>query len=229
MEYLKDLLSLIYPEICPVCGKSLFKNEKVICMKCYHHLARARYANDPKNPAAQVFWGRVPLQGVITSFLYNKGNALQHLIHAFKYKGHQNIGLFLGEELGKEISKIEGLNDLNYIIPVPLHPKKKRKRGFNQSEIIARGVAKQIQAEIDPDILERAFFSATQTRKSKFERWQNVESIFKLKNKKTITNKHILIVDDVITTGATIEACARCLMQAEGIRISVGAIAYTRL
>jgi len=228
MGYAKDFLSLIYPEVCPVCGKSLFKYEKVICMKCYHHLPCARFSDDPQNPAAQVFWGRVPLIMVGVAFLYNKGNALQQLIHAFKYKGHKEIGLFLGEELGKEISKISGAERLDYIIPVPLHPKKKKKRGFNQSEIIAEGIAKHLSAEVNCNILRRKAFSSTQTRKSKFERWQNVESIFELKNPQLIKNKHLLLVDDVITTGATLEACVRCLLEVEGIEVSVGALAYTR-
>ncbi|MEN8225137.1 MAG: ComF family protein [Bacteroidota bacterium] len=228
MGYLKDLLSLIYPEVCPVCGKSLFKNEKVVCMKCYHHLPRSRFTNDHENLAARVFWGRVPLQRVMAAFLYNKGNAVQQLIHGFKYRGYKEIGIFLGEELGKELSKIYDIHDIAYILPVPLHPKKQKKRGFNQSEIIARGIANQFPAEVNTSILVRKSFSSTQTRKSKYDRWQNVESIFKLKNPETIKNKHILIIDDVITTGATIEACVQCLLQAEGVKVSVGAVAYTR-
>jgi len=229
MGHLKDFLSLIYPQVCQACNKSLFKNEKVICMKCYRHLPRARFADDPKNPAAQVFWGRVPLERVVAGFIYNKGNAVQQLIHAFKYRGFMETGIFLGEELGKEISSIKNLDDISYIIPVPLHPKKRKKRGFNQSEVIAHGIAKQISAEVNTSVLFRKTFSSTQTRKSKYERWQNVEHIFDLKDKETIAHKHILLVDDVITTGATIEACVLSLLEAEGVRVSVAALAYTRV
>ena len=152
MGYLKDFFSLIYPDICDVCNKSLFKHEKIICTQCYHHLARTRFAEDKGNPAAQVFWGRVPLQWVVVVFLYNKGNALQQLIHSFKYRGHKQIGIFLGEELGKEINDIDDLNDISCIIPVPLHPKKKKKRGFNQSEVIATGIAKKTNIQVDTGI-----------------------------------------------------------------------------
>ena len=228
MGYLKDFFSLIYPELCSVCSRSLFKHEKVICTKCYHHLARAYFAIDPRNPAARVFWGRVPLQRVVVAFLYNKGNALQQLIHTFKYRGHKQIGIFLGEELGKEINSIDELKDISYIIPVPLHPKKKKKRGFNQSEVIANGIANKLGAQVNTNILIRRSFSSTQTRKSKFERWQNVENIFELTSPEAIENKHILLVDDVITTGATMEACVQCLLRAKGVKISVGAVAYTR-
>ena len=228
MGYLKDFLSLIYPQVCQVCGKSLFKNENIVCMKCYRHLPRARFADDPKNPAAQVFWGRVPIKRLVAGFLYNKGNAVQQLIHTFKYSGYKEIGLFLGEELGREISAIKELEDVSYILPVPLHPKKYKKRGFNQSELIARGVARQIKAEVNTTVLFRKTFCSTQTRKSKYERWQNVERIFDLKNKEIIAHKHIILVDDVITTGATIEACVQCLLEADGVNVSVVAVAYTR-
>lgn len=228
MSLLMDFISLVYPNVCQVCGMSLFKHEHILCMKCKHHLPYARFSDDPRNPAAQVFWGRVPARMVITGFLYNKGNAVQKLIHKFKYRGMKDIGLFLGVELATEIIKYPEHEDISIIIPVPLHPRKQKKRGFNQSEIIARGIASKIAAEMNPSILYRKSFSSTQTRKSKYERWENVESIFGIKNESLIKNKHILLVDDVITTGATLEACAQCLLRVEGVRLSVAAVAYTR-
>ena len=229
MNLIFDFLSLIYPNVCQVCGKSLFRNEKILCMKCRHHMPRARFGNVQPNPATQIFWGRVPTVMVTAAFLYNKGNAVQHLIHRFKYRGIKNIGIFLGEELGREISKNPLHEDIDHIIPVPLHPKKKKKRGFNQSELIAQGIAGVINAEINTSFLFRNSFSGTQTRKSKYERWENVENIFVVRNENRIKNKHILLVDDVITTGATIEACAHCLLMIEGVRISVAAVALTRV
>jgi len=228
MSLIFDFLSLIYPKICQVCGKSLFRNEHILCMKCKHHLPLARFGNDHKNPVAQVFWGRVPTVMVTTAFLYNKGNAVQQLVHNFKYRGMRDIGIFLGEELGRVIIENPLHHDITHIIPVPLHPKKHKKRGFNQSEIIARGIAGNISAECNTSILYRKSYSGTQTRKSKFERWENVENIFSIKNENCIKNKHILLVDDVITTGATIEACAQCLLRIEGVRLSIAAVAFTR-
>jgi len=229
MSLVTDFLSLIFPDLCQVCGNSLFRGERIICLKCMHHLPRARFSDDPRNPAAQVFWGRVPARAVIIAFLYNKGNAVQKLVHQFKYRGVKEIGLFLGEELGKEFLKNRYTKDIDLIIPVPLHRKKQKKRGFNQSEIIGKGVSAVIHAELNTSILLRRSFSATQTRKSKYQRWENVEHIFYLRDPGMIKNRHILLIDDVITTGATMEACAQALLQVEGVRLSLGAVAFTRL
>lgn len=229
MNLLFDFLSLVFPKLCQVCGNSLFKGEKIICLKCRHHLPRSRFSGDRRNPAAQVFWGRVPAKSVSTAFLYNKGNAVQKLIHQFKYKGIKEIGMFLGEELGYEILKIPDGEKIDLIIPVPLHRKKQKKRGFNQSEVIGRGLAPIIDAELSTGNLYRRSFSSTQTRKSKYQRWENVENIFSLSHPDQVRNKHILLLDDVITTGATMEACARVLLQEEGVSLSVGAVAFTRL
>lgn len=228
MTLFKDFLSLVYPEVCKVCGKSLFKHERIVCMKCYHHLPRSRFWGDIDNPAAQVFWGRVPLSNVYTGFLYNKGNSIQQLVHSFKYRGFKDVGYFFGEELGKEICSIPQFEDLSYILPVPLHPKKLKKRGFNQSEIIAQGIGRKTGTEVNANILYRRNFSSTQTRKSKYERWQNVENIFALKSNKKIEGKHVLLVDDVITTGATIEACANALFEAPQVKVSVVAVGFTK-
>lgn len=229
MSLLANFMSLVYPNLCQLCGRSLFRGERSICLKCHHHLPKARFAEDASNPAAQVFWGRVPLKVVVTAFLYNKGNAVQQLIHAFKYRGVREIGILLGEELGNEILKSNYGDNIDMIIPVPLHPKKQKKRGFNQSEIIARGVASVVDAELNTSTLYRKAFSSTQTRKTKYQRWENVENIFGIKNSDEIKNKHILLIDDVITTGATMEACAQVLLQVEEVTLSVGAVAFTRV
>lgn len=228
MNPLNDLLGLIYPNICRVCGKSLFRHEKILCMKCFHHLPSARFKNDRNNPAAQVFWGRVPFQFVITALLYNKGNAVQKLVHELKYRSSRETGIFLGEILGKEIAQKVPDAVIECIMPVPLHPKKQKKRGYNQSELLARGMSGILDIPVDISHLYRREFSSTQTRKSKYQRWQNVENIFAVKKAEELQGRNILLVDDVITTGATLEACARQLLQIEGLKLSVGAVAFTK-
>ena len=227
MIFISDLLGLIYPLVCPVCGNSLLRGESTLCTKCYHHLPHSRFEHDAENPAARVFWGRVPLTRVHAAYLYNKGNAMQKLIHEFKYRGNKDIGMFLGRELGKEVSKIEAFNDLDMIIPVPLHPRKRKRRGFNQSEIIAKGITEIAEVPLRSDLLFRRAFTNTQTRKSKYDRWKNVEHIFQLKDSKDLNDKHILLVDDVITTGATMEACIQSLLMADGVRVGVAAVGFT--
>lgn len=228
MTYLKDFLYLIYPEICPVCGKSLFRGEKVICMQCYRHLPRTRFYKDYENPAAKVFWGKAPLNFVYAAFYYNKGNAVQQLIHALKYKGFKNVGIFLGEEMGNEILNISAMHDLDYIIPVPLHPKKKKKRGFNQSEIIAWAISEKVNVPVNNAVIYRNLHTSTQTKKSKYDRWQNVERIFSISKKAAIDGRHLLLVDDVITTGSTMEACIQTLLKNNDVKISVAAGGFTK-
>ena len=227
MFFISELFGLIYPRVCPVCGRSLFRSEKIICLKCYHHLPRSHFNNDIDNPAARVFWGRVPLHRVHAAFIYNKGNAMQKLIHELKYRGRKDIGTFLGREVGKDISSISLFQDIDYIIPVPLHPRKKKKRGYNQSEIIASGIQDITDIPLRTDLLIRSEFSATQTRKSKYDRWKNVEHIFALTLPEELHSKHILLVDDVITTGSTMEACIQTLLSAENVKVSVAAAGYT--
>lgn len=228
MTFFNDFLYLIYPEVCYVCGNSLFRGEKLICMHCYRHLPRTNFHQDTANDAASVFWGRIPVNFVYAAFYYNKGNSVQRLIHALKYKGIRNIGSFFGEEMGNEIVKIPSMNTPDFILPVPLHPKKQRKRGFNQSEVIAKALAGKLETQLNTNILFRKTFSSTQTKKSKFERWQNVENIFDVQNQKSVEEKHLLLVDDVITTGSTLEACVQALLKINGVKISLAAAGFTK-
>lgn len=227
MIFISELFGLIYPRVCPICGRSLFRAEKTVCLKCYHHLPRSYFQNDNDNAAARVFWGRVPLQRVHVAFIYNKGNAMQKLIHELKYRGRKDIGSFLGRELGKDISSIDLFQDLDYIIPVPLHPRKKKKRSYNQSEVIAEGIQGITGISVRTDLLVRREFSATQTRKSKYDRWKNVEHIFALTSPEELESKHVLLVDDVITTGSTMEACIQTLLSANKVKVSVAAVGFT--
>lgn len=223
---LKDLLALVYPDVCAACGNSLTERERIICIDCEHHLPRTRFHNDTENPVMMSFWGRVDLSSA-TAFLYfRRGTITQHLLHKLKYKGKKQIGRYLGELFAGELVRSEFFQTVDAIIPVPLHPVKKRKRGFNQSEIIARGMAGVMQAEVIDNALVRNTFSSTQTRKSRFDRWKNVENIFSVEEKERLEGLHVMVVDDVITTGATMEACLQALSAIDGIVLSAGAIAF---
>jgi len=223
---LNDFISLIFPHLCVSCGKSLYKNEYSICTYCAYYLPKTNFHLDKDNPIAKIFWGRVPIFSAAAFYGFNKGGKVQHLIHQLKYKGQQHIGVSVGKLYGYELKYCNDFNTINTIIPVPLHPKRQKKRGFNQSDCFAQGLSESMNVEADLKILYRAVESETQTKKSRFSRWQNVESIFQLHDAVVLENKHILLVDDVITTGATLEACAHTLLQVPGVKVSIVTMAY---
>tara|TARA_Y100001933_G_C18972679_1_gene553251 strand:- start:513 stop:1205 length:693 start_codon:yes stop_codon:yes gene_type:complete len=226
LKIFNDLLSILYPDLCPACGNALFKFENCICTTCQYKIPRSNFHKDPYNPVAKVFWGRVPLVEASAYLLFNKEGRVQKLMHAFKYKGRKDIGFELGKMYGLELLKTDWIKDLDFIIAVPLHYSKLKKRGYNQSEEIAKGLSVGLDVPLNNTVLIRKFASETQTRKNRMQRWDNVKDIFEVTDPQTLKNKYVLLVDDVITTGATIEACAQKLLKVEGLKLSVIALAY---
>jgi ComF family protein len=230
MSYIYDLwddfISLLFPRLCYACGNHLLRNEKLICTDCYVVIPRTNYHLEAENPVAQLFWGRCLLEKASAFSFYNKGSRIRNLIHNMKYKGIREIGYELGRIYGLSIRNSDYISDVDLIIPVPLHPSKKRTRGFNQSDIISMGIADATGLIVDTNSLVRKSVSATQTRRSRYERWANVEGIFRVTDPEMIRNKHVLLVDDVITTGSTIESCANELLKVDGVKVSVAAIAF---
>jgi ComF family protein len=204
----------------------LFKNENSICTFCSYHLPKTNFHEDNANPIAKIFWGRAPIYSASAYYNFGKGGKVQHLVHQLKYRGQKNIGVAIGKFYGYDLRKSEAFNTVDTIIPVPLHPQKLKKRGYNQSEFFAAGLAQTMNTETDFTSLFRAFESETQTKKSRFNRWKNVETIFRLKEDHNLKGKHLLLVDDVITTGATLEACAQTLLQIPDVKVSIATIAY---
>jgi ComF family protein len=221
-----DFVSLFFPVTCASCGKTLYKNENNICTYCLYHLPKSNFHLTNDNPVAKIFWGRINIQSAAAFYTFNKGGKVQQLIHQLKYKGQQQVGISLGKLYGHELRNCADFKSVDVIIPVPLHAKKQRKRGYNQSACFAEGLAETMRLAVDSNVLFRSASSETQTKKSRFTRWKNVESIFHVKNEQRILNKHILLVDDVITTGATLEACAQALLKVKGVTVSVATIAY---
>ncbi|TAL79502.1 MAG: ComF family protein [Bacteroidetes bacterium] len=230
MSYLYDLwddfISLLFPRLCYACGDHLLRNEYLICTECYVVIPRTNYHNEPDNPVAQVFWGRCMIEKAAAFSFYNKGSRIRNLIHNLKYKGIKEVGYELGRIYGLSLKSSGFTNDIDLIVPVPLHSSKKRMRGFNQSEIISDGLAEVTGLPSDAESLIRTTGSATQTRRSRYERWTNVEGIFQVKDPEKIAGRHILLVDDVITTGSTIESCATELLKVEGVKVSVVSLAF---
>jgi len=229
MSYLYDLwddvISLLFPRLCYACGNHLLRNEKLICTECIVLIPRTKYHLEAGNPVEQLFWGRCRLEKAAAFSFYNRDSRIRKLIHALKYKGIKEIGLDLGKIYGASLKGSDFLKGIDLIIPVPLHPSKKRVRGFNQSEIIARGLSEATGLPVDYTSLQRVTVSETQTRRSRFERWVNVEGIFSISDFSKIPGKHVLLVDDVITTGSTIESCSNELLKLEGVKVSAAALA----
>jgi len=227
MNLLDDFIDLLYPRVCTACGNTLFSKEKIICTSCIYKLPKTNLHLEKENSLSKFFLGRINIESAAAYYSFKKGSKVQHLLHQFKYKGGKEIGVYIGELYGRELIKSESYRKAEVIIPVPLHKKKEKKRGFNQSEYFAKGLSISMKNEVNTKTLFREKMSETQTKKSRFKRWENVNNIFLLKNPQNIEGKHILLVDDVITTGSTIEACAEVLLQIPDIKISVAAIACT--
>lgn len=220
-QELKNLLDLLLPRTCGACERILNPWETEICQLCLFEIPITNFHLDPNNPVAQIFWGRVHLEQASTWFTYISGSRFGKLLHRLKYEHRPKIGVAIGEIYGYQLlhSGVYQIPDL--IIPVPLHPKRKRKRGYNQSEMIARGLSRALEIPTRTDLLQRTVHTKTQTAKSRADRYLNVSGKFQVTSKKEVTGKHLLLVDDVITTGATIEACAEELLKVEGVRVSV--------
>jgi ComF family protein len=223
-RFIIDFFGLFFPELCVACNTHLLNQEKLLCTKCQYNIPRTNFHTNPENPVAQLFWGRAKIEHASAYFYFNKGTNYQEMMHHFKYHGKKEIGYVLGKDFGLQL-KDSTFNEIDIIVPVPLHPKKLKKRGYNQSDLIANGLAFSLEKTVDTKNLYRTVATSTQTRKSRFARWQNVENIFSIKDPTLFEGKHILLVDDVVTTGSTFEACANTILEIKGTKVSIVALA----
>lgn len=224
--YLKDIIELFYPRICSGCGTPLQFGEEVICLNCHIKLPRTEFNFGTENPIEKLFWGRLPIK-FASSFLYFRKTGLtQRLIHQLKYKGRHEIGFHLGylfgQELGKSLIEIQP----DYITTVPLHKNRIKERGYNQSDEIAKGLSQSSGIPFLPNLLLRNESTQTQTKKKRYNRWVNIENKFEIDLNIDIENKHIILLDDVITTGATMEACGKCILESNNTKLSILSICF---
>jgi len=224
-DWLHNVLNLFYPRVCAACGAHLLKNEETVCLKCRYTLPHTGYELHADNPVAQTFYGRVRFHAVTSCFFFAKSGKVQHLIHQLKYKHNKEAGIFLGQQIGQSIREAPLFQGIDYLIPVPLHPKRERQRGYNQSLIIARGINEVTGIPIGDKYLVRGIYTETQTHKSAEDRFKNVKDIFEVQFADELKGKHVLLIDDVLTTGATLESCAHQLEGIPGITISAATAA----
>jgi ComF family protein len=228
LEILSDFVGLFFPRYCRGCQEALVKGEELICTKCLLELPRSLYHQEVENPFYNKFRGRIPVAFVMTLFKFVKGSRVQHLLHALKYKNQPELGVTLGRMYGADLSQSGYKGRFDIIIPVPLHSSRKRNRGYNQSEEFGKGLGEILEIPCSDKIVKRNVRTETQTRKSRLNRWQNVSEIFVVTRPDEIEDKRILLVDDVVTTGATLEACGRSLLQAGCKELSIACIASTQ-
>ena len=222
---LDDFISLIFPKICLGCDKSLLKHEECICNLCLFHIPKTNHFTETKNKLQKLFWGKVELIHAASLFEFIKDGQLQKLIHELKYQGNTEAGVFLGKQIGYAISESDLINNIDCILPVPLHPKKEKMRGYNQSFYLTKGINEILKTKIDVITLKRIVDTESQTKKNKYSRWENVGDVFKMSNSEELRDRHVLLVDDVVTTGSTLESCAHTLQQIKGIKVSIVTIA----
>ena len=223
------LLDLISPQLCFVCGKRLSAVENVICLSCNLKLPRTDFSKNPyENEMAKLFWGQIPIERAAAFFYYESHSNTTNIIYKLKYKSHPEIGPVMGRKVAVEFQRDNFFDGIDGIVPVPLTRERFRRRGYNQSEEIAKGVSEITGLPIFDNIVKRTIFKSSQTNKSRLGRRENVEHVFELSGELPDNVKHLLVVDDVVTTGSTVIACARQLARIDGIRISVLSLGLTK-
>ena len=223
------LLDLISPRLCVVCGQRLTVSEDVICTKCNLHLPRTDFHQDPyENEMAKLFWHQIPVERVTALFYYESHAETANILYELKYKNHPEVGEVMGRLMAKELKPSGFVDGIDGIVPIPLAKKRQRQRGYNQSLEIARGISAITSLPIYNKVVRRKAFEGSQTNKGRWERNENVEGVFELKDASAIQGKHLLMVDDVVTTGATVIACVQELCKAGNVKVSVIALGFSK-
>lgn len=224
---LNDLMNLFFPVLCLSCRRQTTNKAEGICLRCRHELPLAKYTSFDNNPLEKKFFGRIRIEQATALFLFYKNNPIQKLIHELKYRRHEELGALFGEWLGAEMKSSHRFSALNCIVPVPLHPTRQKTRGYNQLTCFGEKLAEQLQIHYIPDLLIKQYNSETQTQKNRIKRISSLQSSFLLKDLKFFEGKHVLLIDDVTTTGATLEICAKELLKTKHLKLSIAIMACT--
>jgi ComF family protein len=222
-EIKESFFHLLFPHVCAGCSSDLLNEESMLCMRCMDAMPETNFELHANNPVEKDFGGRLPLVSATGQFYFTKESLMQHLMHQFKYWGNKELGLQFGRMMGDQLQRSNRFH-ADALIPLPLFPAKEKRRGYNQATVLCNGIAEQMKIPVLDKVISRPQHTETQTRKGRLERWKNIEGKFILINDEAIINKHILLIDDVVTTGATLEACGNELLKAEGVKLSIATL-----
>ncbi|MEL6635172.1 MAG: ComF family protein [Bacteroidota bacterium] len=227
-QLFEDFLALFYPRLCLACGQHPPTGDDLTCTVCQYQLPQTNFHLERENGFTEHFWGRLPLQAGAARYYFTKKSKTQQLIHQLKYGGQARVGLQVGRQYGRELRDAPHFRGIDLIVPVPLHPRKQKMRGYNQSDSFARGLSESLQRPWQAHALQRVSPSPSQTQKTRIERFENVRRAFRVPRPANLRGKHLLLVDDVLTTGATLEACALQILAIPGTTVSMATIAMAQ-
>lgn len=226
-EIKESLLHLAFPHVCEGCGTDNLQADHLLCLRCLSSLPATNFHLHANNPIEKIFWGRIPVSCATAQYYFTKESMMQHLMHQFKYKGNKEVGIYLGKQMGWAMAESNRFSFIDALIPLPLHKSKEHKRGYNQATVLCEGIASVLNKPVLKNIVVRPEQTETQTKKGRIERWQNMEGKFELTNSTAIENKHVLLIDDVITTGATLESCGREILKAKNVQLSIATLCFS--
>jgi ComF family protein len=227
-QYIRDFVSLFFPELCLGCQRSLLLQEEFICTHCHYSLPYTNFHLEQDSQAAKKLWGRVRVEKVASYLYFASGSHVQQIMHSIKYRNRPSAAQFLGRHYGVELVAADVFKDADLIIPVPLHKKRMIQRGYNQSEYFGKGLSESMGIEMHTTIIKRTHHRKSQITRNRYERYENTKGIFTIRQPAAIVDRHIILVDDILTTGATLEACANALLEVKGVKVSIITLAYAK-
>lgn len=228
LQEIKDaLLHLAFPHVCEGCGTDSLQTEHLLCLRCLSSLPSTNFHMHPNNPIEKIFWGRIPVTSASSQYYFTKESMMQHLMHQFKYKGNKEVGIYLGRLMGWALQESNRFSFVDVLIPLPLHKSREHKRGYNQAAILCEGISSVLNKPVIKNAVIRPEQTETQTKKGRIQRWQNMKEKFELANPQAMEDKHVLLVDDVVTTGATLEACGQEILKAKNAQLSIATLCFS--
>ncbi len=226
-EIKESVLQLFFPHICVGCGSDLLNRHNLICMRCMDAMPQTQFELHADNPIEKIFWGRLTIEKASSQYYFTKDSIMQRMMQQIKYKSNQELCIFLGRLMGQQLIQSNRFTDIDALVPLPLHPEKEKRRGYNQAELLCIGMAESMYLPVFTNAVIRTEHTESQTKKGRVDRWLNMENKFEIAHEDSLKNKHLLLVDDVITTGATLEACGSSILNVPNSKLSIATLCYS--